>query len=135
MGADGIADARFVELAGDASENAYISRGPQSEPNGKEALLAQYHEEYGADAGEQFVDFSYDAMTIILNAIEEVGVVNADGDMEINLAELNAAIKGATLEGGATGTIRFLENGDRDIAAGAVNQIDQVKDGAFTRLQ
>ncbi len=135
MGADGIADARFVQLAGDASENAYISRGPQSEPNGKEALLARYHEEYGADAGEQFVDFSYDAMTIILNAIEEVGVVNADGDMEINLADLGAAIKATKLEGGATGTVEFLENGDRDIAAGAVNQIDQVTDGVLTRLQ
>jgi ABC-type branched-subunit amino acid transport system substrate-binding protein len=135
MGADGIADARFVELAGAASENAYISRGPQSEPNGKEALLARYHTEYGADAGEQFVDFSYDAMTIILNAIEQVGVVNADGDMEINLADLGAAIKATTLEGGATGTIEFLDNGDRDIAAGAVNQIDQIKDGAFERLQ
>jgi ABC-type branched-subunit amino acid transport system substrate-binding protein len=135
MGADGIADARFVELAGDASNNAYISRGPQSEPNGKEALLARYHEKYGADAGEQFVDFSYDSMVIILNAIEQVGEVNADGDMEINLADLGAAIKGTTLEDGATGTIEFLETGDRDIAAGAVNQIDRVVNGAFERLQ
>jgi ABC-type branched-subunit amino acid transport system substrate-binding protein len=135
MGADGIADQRFIDLAGDASADAYISRGPQSEPNGKEALLARYHEKYGADAGEQFVDFGYDSMTIILNAVEEVGVVNSDGDMEINLADLGAAIKGATLEGGASGTIRFLDNGDRDIAAGAINQIDQVTDGAFTRLQ
>ena len=131
MGADGIADARFIELAGDASDGAYISRGPQSEPNAKEELLTRYHEKYGADAGEQFVDFSYDSMTIILNAIEQVGVVNDDGAMEINLADLNAAIKGITLEGGASGTIKFLENGDRDIAAGAINQIDQVTAGAF----
>jgi branched-chain amino acid transport system substrate-binding protein len=135
MGADGIADARFIELAGDAANNAYVSRGPQSEPNGKEALLARYHEKYGADAGEQFVDFAYDAMTIILNAIEQVGVVNADGDMEINLADLGAAIKSTTLEDGATGTVQFLDNGDRDIAAGAVNQIDQIVNGAFERLQ
>jgi branched-chain amino acid transport system substrate-binding protein len=135
MGADGIADQRFIDLAAGAAEDAYVSRGPQSEPNGKEALLVRYHERFGAGAGEQFVDFSYDAMTIILNAIEEVGVVNAGGDMEINLDDLAAAIKGFTLEGGASGTISFLENGDRDIAAGAVNQIDQVKDSAFERLQ
>jgi branched-chain amino acid transport system substrate-binding protein len=135
MGADGIADQRFIELAGDAAEEAYISRGPQSEPNGKEALLARYHEVYGADAGEQFVDFAYDAMTIILNAIEQVGSTNTDGDMEINLDDLASAIKGITLEGGASGTIEFLDNGDRDIATGAVNQIDQVTSGAFERLQ
>jgi ABC-type branched-subunit amino acid transport system substrate-binding protein len=135
MGADGIADQRFIELAGDAAADAYISRGPQSEPNGKDALLVRYHERYGADAGEQFVDFSYDAMTIILNAIQQVGVVNSDGDMEINLDDLAAAIKGITLEGGASGTIEFLDSGDRDIATGAVNQIDQVKNGTFERLQ
>jgi branched-chain amino acid transport system substrate-binding protein len=135
MGADGIADQRFIELAGDAAEEAYISRGPQSEPNGKEALLARYHEKYGADAGEQFVDFAYDAMTIILNAIEQVGAANADGDMEIDLGDLAGAIKGITLEGGASGTIEFLDNGDRDIATGAVNQIDQVTNGTFERLQ
>lgn len=135
MGADGIADQRFIDLAGGAAEEAYISRGPQSEPNGKEALLERYHAEYGAEAGEQFVDFSYDAMTIILNAIEQVGVVNADGEMEINLDDLAAAIKGITLEGGASGTIEFLENGDRDIASGAINQIDQVTNNAFERLQ
>ncbi len=135
MGADGIADQRFIDLAGGAAEDAYVSRGPQSLPNGKEALLTRYHAEYGADAGEQFVDFSYDAMTIILDAIEQVGVVNADGDMEINLADLAAAIKGTTLEGGASGTVSFLDNGDRDIAAGAVNQIDQVTNNAFERLQ
>jgi branched-chain amino acid transport system substrate-binding protein len=135
MGADGIADQRFIELAGDAAAEAYISRGPQSEPNGKEALLTRYHEKYGADAGEQFVDFAYDAMVIILNAIEQRGVVNSDGDMEINLADLAGAIKGITLESGASGTIEFLENGDRDIAAGAINQIDQVTNGAFERLQ
>jgi len=134
MGADGIADQRFIELAGGAAENAYVSRGPQSVPNQKEALLARYHEKYGADAGEQFVDFAYDAMTIILNAIEEVSVVSG-GSMEINLDDLAAAIKGTTLENGASGTITFKDTGDRDISTGAINQIDQVKNSAFVRIQ
>jgi branched-chain amino acid transport system substrate-binding protein len=135
MGADGIADQRFIDLAGGAAENAYVSRGPKSEPNSGAELLERYHAEYGADAGEQFVDTAYDAMTIILNAIEEVGEVNADGDMVIDLAALGAAIKASTLENGASGTIEFKENGDRDIAVGAINEIDQVRNNALERIQ
>ena len=135
MGADGIADQRFIDLAGGAAEDAYVSRGPKSEPNSGAELLERYHAEYGADAGEQFVDTAYDSMTIILNAIEEVGEVNSDGDMVVDLDALNAAIKGITLENGASGTIAFGENGDRDISVGAINEIDQVKDGALTRIQ
>ena len=134
MGADGIADQRFIELAGDAAEDAYVSRGPQSEPNRKAELFERYHAKHGPQAGEQFVDFSYDAMTIILNAIEEVGEVSG-GSMVIDLDELAEAIKGTTLENGASGTITFLESGDRDIAAGAVNQIDQVQNGQLVRIQ
>jgi branched-chain amino acid transport system substrate-binding protein len=135
MGADGVADQDFIDQAGGAAENAYVSRGPQSEVNNKEAILAQYHEQFGANAGEQFVDFGYDAMTVILTAIEQVAVVNADGDLEIDRAALVEAAMTITLEGGATGTIEFLENGDRDISAGAVNQIDQVQNNALVNIR
>jgi branched-chain amino acid transport system substrate-binding protein len=135
MGADGIADQRFIDLAAGAAEDAYVSRGPQSEPNGKAALLERYHAEYGADAGEQFVEFAYDAMQIIYNAIEQVATETSDGGLEINLGDLASAIKGITLENGASGTIEFEEDGDRDIATGAVNEIDQVQNGALTRIR
>jgi branched-chain amino acid transport system substrate-binding protein len=135
MGADGIADQRFIDLAAGAAEGAYVSRGPQSEPNEGAAFLERYHAKYGPEAGEQFADRSFDAITVLLTAIGEVAEVNSDGDMVIDLDALLAAIKGGTFEGGASGTIKFKEDGDRDIAVGAINEIDQVTDGALVRIQ
>jgi len=135
MGADGIADQDFIDQAGGAAEGAYVSRGPQPESSSYEDFLAKYQAEYGADAGTQFTEHSYDAMTIVLNAIKQVAKVDADGNLTINRADLIAAAKGTTLENGASGTVQFLEDGDRDISAGAVNRIDQVTDGVLTQVR
>lgn len=135
MGADGVADQSFIDQAAGAAEGAYVSRGPQALETNFDEFMAKYVAEFGEDAGTQFTDFTYDAMNIIMNAIEQVGVVDADGNMTINQADLIAAAKGITLENGATGSVEFLEDGDRDIAVGAVNRIDQVTDGALTQLQ
>jgi branched-chain amino acid transport system substrate-binding protein len=135
MGADGIADQDFIDQAGDAAEGAYVSRGPQPTASNYDAFLTEYQAAYGADAGTQFTEHSYDAMTIILTAIKQVAKVDADGNLTINKADLIAAAKGITLENGASGTVEFLENGDRDISTGAVNRIDQVTSGAFEQKQ
>ncbi|MBI5287794.1 MAG: ABC transporter substrate-binding protein, partial [Chloroflexi bacterium] len=135
MGAAGIADQDFIDQAGGAAEGAYVSRGPQPTTSSYDAFLAKYQAEYGADAGTQFTEHSYDATTIILNAIKQVAKVDADGNLTINKADLIAAAKGITLENGASGTVEFLEDGDRDISTGAINRIDQVTDGALKQVQ
>jgi hypothetical protein len=48
---------------------------------------------------------------------------------------LATTIQGFELDHAASGNIKFQADGDRDIASGATNQIDQVKDGALTRIQ
>ena len=74
-------------------------------------------------------------MNIILNAIEQVAEVDSDGNMTIDRQALIDAARSITLENGATGTVEFLENGDRDLAVGAVNRIDQVTNGVLEQLQ
>jgi branched-chain amino acid transport system substrate-binding protein len=135
MGADGIADQDFIDQAGDAAEGAYVSRGPQALQTNFDEFIAKYTAEYGEDAGTQFTDFTYDAVNIILNAIEQVATVDSDGNLVIDKDDLIAAAKGITLENGATGTVEFLDNGDRDLAVGAVNRIDQVTNGALEQIQ
>jgi branched-chain amino acid transport system substrate-binding protein len=135
MGADGIADQDFIDQAGGAAEGAYVSRGPQALETNFDEFMAKYVAEYGEDAGTQFTDFTYDGVNVLLNAIEQVAEVDSDGNLTINRADLIAAARGITLEGGATGTVEFLDNGDRDIAVGAVNRIDQVTGGVLTQLQ
>ncbi len=134
MGADGIADQDFIDQAGEAAEGAYVSRGPQALETNFDEFIAKYIAEYGEDAGTQFTDFTYDGVNVLLNAIEQVATVNSDGDLEINQDDLIAAVKGITLENGATGTVEFLDNGDRDLAVGAINRVDQVTGGVLVEL-
>jgi branched-chain amino acid transport system substrate-binding protein len=135
MGADGVADQDFIDQAGDAAEGAYVSRGPQPESSSYDDFLAKYQAEHGTDAGTQFTEHAYDATKVILQAITEVAEVDGDGNLVIDRAALIAAAKAITLENGASGTVKFLENGDRDIATGAVNRIDQVTDGVLVQIQ
>jgi branched-chain amino acid transport system substrate-binding protein len=135
MGADGIADQDFIDQAGGAAEGAYVSRGPQATETNFDEFIAKYTAEYGEDAGTQFTDFTYDAMNIILNAIEQVAEVDSDGNLTIDRQALIDAALSITLENGATGTVEFLENGDRDLAVGAVNRIDVVTNGALEQQQ
>ena len=135
MGADGIADQDFIDQAAGGAEGAYVSRGPQPTASNYDAFLADYQAAYGADAGTQFTEHAYDAMTIILTAIKQVAKVDADGNLTISKADLIAAAKGITLENGASGTVQFLDDGDRDISTGAVNRIDQVTSGKLEQVQ
>jgi branched-chain amino acid transport system substrate-binding protein len=134
MGADGIADQDFIDQAGGGAEGAYVSRGPQPAASSYDDFLAKYQAEYGEAAGIQFTEHSYDAMTIILRAIEQVATVEGGSLVSDRQALIDAA-KTITLENGASGTVEFLENGDRDIAVGAVNRIDQVENNAFVQVQ
>ena len=70
----------------------------------------------------------------MMAAIEKVATVNADGDLEIDEAKLIAEVAKADYAG-ASGQIQFNEVGDRIVAPGVVNQIDQVTDGALKRIQ
>lgn len=135
MGADGIADAKYIEQAGGAAEGSYVSRGPTpAESTAYDKFAAEYNTEYGKAAG-QFSEHAYDAMNVILAAIEASATVDADGNLVIDRQALIDAAHDVKLPDGASGPIEFNESGDRVIAAGTLNRIDQVKSGVLERIQ
>jgi branched-chain amino acid transport system substrate-binding protein len=133
MGADGIADQDFIDQAAGAADGAYVSRGPQPLVGNLDEFRASFAAEYGADAGTQFTEHTYDAMQIIFMAIEAAGTVNADGDLEIDQAKMIAFVAGIDYTG-PSGQIIFNDVGDRRVDPGAVNQIDQVKEGKLEKV-
>ena len=133
MGADGIADQKYIDQAGGKAEGSYVSRGPKPTDTTKyDAFAAAYKAEYNKEAG-QFGDYATDGTNVILAAIESVATVDSSGNLVIDRDKLIAAVK-ATDYSGATGEIKFNDKGDR-IVVGAVNEIDQVKGGKLTRIQ
>ena len=134
MGADGVADQKFIDQAGGAAEGAYVSRGPTPlDTTVYDKFAALYKAAYNRQQVDQFADYTYDAMNIILAAIEKVATVDASGNLVIDKDKLIAAARATKIDG-AAGHIEFNEVGDRTVI-GVVNRIDQVKDGKLTRIQ
>lgn len=134
MGADGVADQKWIDQSSGAAEGAYVSRGPvPADSTLYDAFVAAFTASEGEAPG-QFAQQYYDAANIMMAAIEKVATVNADGDLEIDEAKLIAEVAKADYAG-ASGQIQFNEVGDRIVAPGVVNQIDQVTDGALKRIQ
>jgi len=60
-----------------------------------------------------FVAQYADAVTILLNAVAQVAVEEADGSLTIDPAALRDAVRATRLEDGISGSVAFDENGDR----------------------
>ncbi len=128
MGADGIFSPDFISTAGDAAEGVYVS-SPTPSSEIYDAFVAAYVEEFGVEepSGPYHANAA-DAYNVILNAIEAVGTVDDNGDLVIDRAALNEAIRATSDYEGLIGTITCEENGE---CASAAITIYQVVDGAF----
>jgi ABC-type branched-subunit amino acid transport system substrate-binding protein len=78
----------------------------------------RYQDRYGGsplDVGDTgvFAAYAYDATVILVQAIEQVAVVDADGSMVIGRQALAEAVRATPAYPGITGVISFSEVGDR----------------------
>ncbi|MAT96205.1 MAG: branched chain amino acid ABC transporter substrate-binding protein [Anaerolineaceae bacterium] len=130
--ADGVQSPDFIDASGDAAEGMYVS-GPDL-GFGNEiytTFLETYQAEYGSEPTAPFHAHAYDATNMLLNAIEEVAQVGADGSMLIGRQALLDAISATDGMAGITGTISCDENGD---CADPKIAVSQVQDGSFVAV-
>ncbi len=123
-GADGMISPDFIEAAGDAAEGMYIT-GPEI---AFENELGKHFEEahlakYGEPPVSAFHAHAYDAAMMIFDAIEKVGVIDADGNLHIGRQALRDALYATKNFQGITGTLNCDENGDCADPSITVNQI------------
>jgi branched-chain amino acid transport system substrate-binding protein len=124
MGADGILATDFVKAAGAAGEGVYASAAnPAEAGEGMSAFLTAYQAKYGEEPPAPFHAQAYDAAMVIMTAIEQVGKVDAAGNLSIGRKALSDAIRGTTDYKGLTGTITCDANGDCGTGTVAVSQV------------
>ena len=130
--ADGVLSPDFLEASGDAAEGMYMS-GPDLAFGNTiyDAFLATYLDTYGTEPQAAFHAHAYDATNLLLNAVEQVAQVGADGSIMIGRQALIDAIAATSAMDGITGTISCDEFGDCADPKIAVNQ---VVDGAFQSI-
>lgn len=129
-GADGILSPDFLSAAGDAALGMYLS-GPDLgfENETYDEFLAAYDENYGGEPVAAFHAHSYDATSILLDAIAEVAEVADDGTMLIGRQALRDAVAATSGYVGITGTLTCDENGDCADPQIAVNEVQETDDG------
>lgn len=111
MGADGLLTSTFSPAAGSCAVGMYLS-GPFVTPEAQADFLAAYNELFGEGPAAGFAPHSYDAMNMILGAIEAVAVVDADGTVHIPRQALRDHLYATSGYAGLTGSLTCDANGD-----------------------
>ncbi len=126
MAADAAFSANAAEAAGPNALDAYLSSPDTRQfPAGYADFLTAHEAEYGEAPLSIFHAHAYDATNMMLNAIEEVAVENADGSLSIPLGALRDAIYATADYQGITGLLTCGEFGDCGAPAIGVYQITQ----------
>ncbi len=114
MGADGLFSPDVVEGTGDAVEGFYVS-SPDLTAFG-DAYMAdfvpKYLEMFGTEPISIFHAHAYDAIGLLLTAIEGVAVVDADGTLHIGRQALRDFLYSVEEYPGLTGSLTCSEYGD-----------------------
>jgi len=114
MGADGLFSPDVVEAAGDAVQGFMVS-SPDFTAFGStyaEKFVPAYEAKFGSTPISIFHAHAYDAMNLILGAIEKVAVQDADGTLHIPRQALRDALYATKDYQGLTGNLTCTPTGD-----------------------
>jgi branched-chain amino acid transport system substrate-binding protein len=133
---DGVYGQAMIDGAGDAAEGVYASfaETPETDPERLEAFDTKYEEMFGlmpSDLGP-FHYHAYDSAMILLQAIDKVSEVDADGNLVIDREALIEAVRTTADYDGLTGMLTCDEKGD--CGAGSI-AINLVEDGEWVAVE
>jgi branched-chain amino acid transport system substrate-binding protein len=116
IGSDGCAEPSYTDTAGKAADGSFISQPDTSAFTGGEfyvnEFLPAYQEAFGTDPTAAFHAHSFDALNILADAIEAVGVQNDDGSLTISRTAVKDALLATSGFAGITGEITCDPLGD-----------------------
>ncbi|MCL4870361.1 MAG: branched-chain amino acid ABC transporter substrate-binding protein [Anaerolineae bacterium] len=111
MGADGLLSASFPEATGAAAIGMYLS-GPAVSGDAYSAFLTKWDARFGGAPPSGFHAHAYDATNMLLDAIEKVAQVGADGTILIGRQALRDALTATANFNGLTGVLTCNATGD-----------------------
>ena len=112
-GADGLLVDSFPENSGANADGMYLS-GPYVTGAAYDEFLAKWESKYGGVPPSGFHAFAYDATNILLDAIEQVAVVDDDGTLHVGRQALRDAITATS----TTGLSGKVDCGDKEFSVG-----------------
>jgi branched-chain amino acid transport system substrate-binding protein len=134
IGSDSMYDQETIDGLGELAEQELYITLPSVPLEGPEwdDFSERYEDTFGADpTGTPFAAESFDAATAIILGLQADGVVEeTDAGIEVDLGELNTAIREISFDG-ASGPVSFDDKGDRDAEGLTPVTVFFVRDGAF----
>jgi branched-chain amino acid transport system substrate-binding protein len=136
IGSDGMFTPDWIDAAGPENANGVYISGPDVTALGGDVdlynneFLPAYSEQFGEEPQAAFHAHAFDAMNMVLDAIEEVAIETTDGGLAIPRTALKDALFATTGFEGITGTLDCNENGD--CQPSATIGVFVVEDGAFS---
>ncbi|MEO8477064.1 MAG: branched-chain amino acid ABC transporter substrate-binding protein [Actinomycetota bacterium] len=116
LGSDGCSDATYTDIAGPSADGVYLSGPDLTAFSGgdfyKSEFVPAYVDQYGSQPLSVFHAHAFDAMNILVNAIEATAVKNDDGSLTINRVALRDAVQNTTDYQGVIGTLTCTSAGD-----------------------
>jgi len=113
FGCDGTYGVNYIDLAGDAAEGTFSTYVPIPESAAFDQFRADYQAAYGDEQGKlsPFSPHSYDAMSILINAIEKVAI-ESGSSLVIPRKALADQVRSTADYQGLTGTITCSQTGE-----------------------
>ncbi len=132
MGGDGLRTDEFTYLAGRESEGVYVSAFL---PGGSPALtqfLDRYEERYGQQPSGPYHANAYDAVHLLLDAVQTVAQVTASGDVLVDRAALMNHVRRLSRTAGLSGILNA--DGRGELLTSADIGIARIENGIFVPL-
>ncbi len=131
MGADGINGTEVIKLAGESAEGIYATKAIPANSQALTDFLNRYVAAYGEQPPAPYHANGYDAVNMILDAVEHVGKVDAKGDLVVLRDDVKNYIRNIKNFQGLTGVLNGDGTGETSVADIG---IFQVKSGDFVQL-
>jgi branched-chain amino acid transport system substrate-binding protein len=127
---EGVYTDAFITSAADGATGAYATMAKTSESQDLKDFLARYEKKYSQNPNEvgPYHAHAYDAMSIMIAAIEKTAVDDGSGNLTIDRTQLVSNVRSTTGFKGLTGSIGFNERGER---TGLEVSVFQVKSGKW----
>jgi branched-chain amino acid transport system substrate-binding protein len=113
FGCDGTHGLTYLELAGEAAEGTFATFVPIPESGAFDQFRQDYFDAFNEEQGllSTFTPHSYDATTILINAIEQVAIEHGD-NLVVPRSALAEAVRGTSNYQGLTGSINCSDVGE-----------------------
>ena len=135
---DGVYTQQYLDNAGDASDGSYASFTVEAaNEEGNAAFDEAYEARFGVapDSLGPFHAHTYDAANVLMNAIEAVAEIDADGNLVIDREALIVAVRETTDYEGLTGVLSCDGvDGFGECGAGEIG-VNVVEDGAWVGVE